>query len=238
MIKKNNKSQEFIHFTKLSEEWWNPEGKFKILHTLTPIRINYIKSFLDKKNISFKNLKILDLGCGGGLVCEPLARLGASVTGIDFVSQNINVAKKHARESKLKIRYSQMDIKKISLKEKYDLILMFEILEHLDDWKNLIKKMKSLLKPKGILIVSTINRTLLAQILAIFVAENILNWVPKNTHNFKKLIKPEELIYHLKKNKFKVIDLTGLVFKPISAEWRLDKKNTKINYFCTGVRSN
>ena len=181
---------------------------------------------------------ILDLGCGGGLVCEPLARLGASVTGIDFVSQNINVAKKHARESKLKIRYSQMDIKKISLKEKYDLILMFEILEHLDDWKNLIKKMKSLLKPKGILIVSTINRTLLAQILAIFVAENILNWVPKNTHNFKKLIKPEELIYHLKKNKFKVIDLTGLVFKPISAEWRLDKKNTKINYFCTGVRSN
>ena len=189
-------------------------------------------------NKPLKNLDILDLGCGGGLVCEPLARLGANITGFDFVKQNIYIAKKHAKDSNLNIKYSHQNLNSFKLSSKYDAILILEVLEHLDNWKKLILNIKKFLKPEGKIIISTINRNLVSKIFAIFVAENILKWVPRKTHAFEKLIKPIELTTFLEKNQINVIDVTGLVFKPISFEWHLDKYNQKINYLCTAIKSN
>jgi len=246
MIKKTHKSSEFIHFSRLAKEWWDPYGKHKILHTLTPIRIKYIKDIIinnklkinKSSNKPLKNLDILDLGCGGGLICEPLSRLGANLTGLDFVKENINVAKKHAKKSNLNIKYLHQNLDSFKLSRKYDVILILEVLEHLDNWKKLIIYVKKLLKPKGKIIISTINKTFLAKIFAIFIAENILKWIPKKTHNFEKFIKHNELIDFLNSEKINVIDLTGLAFKPITSEWHLSKNNLNINYFCSAAKSN
>jgi len=244
MIKKTLKASEFNHFETLADEWWRPDGKFKILHSLTPIRIKYIKNKLfEKKQLikfskkSLSNFNILDLGCGGGLVCEPLARLGANITGIDFVKQNIIAAKKHAEKSNTKIEYLHQNINNLKLKKKYDAVLILEVLEHIEDWKKIIINVKKLLKPKGKIIISTINRNFFSKLFAIFIAENILNWVPRKTHTYSKLIKPEELRPFLNKNKINVTDVTGLIFNPLSGQWMLDKNNCLINYFCTAIKS-
>ncbi len=231
MNKKKSKKQEYNNFSLIAEEWWKQDGKFKILHKILPIRIDYILSKIDYNKI--KSLEILDLGCGGGLTCEPLARLGASVTGVDFVEENIKVAKKHAIQSNLNINYFHNDIESIVIKKKYDLILILEVLEHLDNWKLLIKNIKKNLKPKGKVVFSTINKTQLAKITSIFIAENILNWVPKNTHDYNKLIKPEDLTKVLKKNNFKIKNIEGMNFNPLTQEWNLSKNFYPINYFCT-----
>ena len=245
MIKNTSKTSEFNHFETLADEWWDPNGKFKILHLLTPIRMKYIKNNLfEKKQLiksskkSLSNFNILDLGCGGGLVCEPLACLGANITGIDFVKQNIIAAKKHAKKSNTNIEYLHQNINNLKLKKKYDAVLILEVLEHIEDWKKIIINVKKLLKPGGKIIISTINRNFVSKFFAIFIAENILNWVPKNTHTFSKLIKPEELKSFLNKNKINVTNLTGLVFNPLSGQWMLDKNNCLINYFCTAIKSN
>ena len=240
MIKNNFKTAEFDHFETLADEWWDPDGKFKILHTLTPIRISYIKKKLFDKKYSKKslsNFNILDLGCGGGLVCEPLARLGANITGIDFVKQNIITAKKHAKKLNINIEYFHQNLNNLKLKKEYDAILILEVLEHIEDWKKIIINVKNLLKPKGKIIISTINRNFFSKLFAIFFAENILKWVPKETHTYSKLIKPEELTSFLNNNKINVTDITGLIFKPLSGQWVLDKNNCLINYFCTAIKS-
>ena len=244
MIKNTLKTSEFNHFETLADEWWDPDGKFKILHSLTPIRIEYIKNKLFEKKQLIKpskkylsNFKILDLGCGGGLVCEPLARLGANITGIDFVKQNIIAAKKHAKKSNTNIEYLHQDINNLKLKKKYDAVLILEVLEHIEEWKKIIINVKKLLKPRGKIIISTINRNFFSKLFAIFIAENILNWVPKKTHTYNKLIRPEELRPFLNKNKINVTDITGLIFNPISGQWMLDKNNCLINYFCTAIKS-
>jgi 2-polyprenyl-6-hydroxyphenyl methylase/3-demethylubiquinone-9 3-methyltransferase len=231
MIKKNSKNHEYDNFTELSHEWWKPEGKFKILHQILPIRIEYILNNINRDNI--KNLNILDLGCGGGLTCEPLARLGAKVTGIDFIKNNIDVAKKHAMTSNLNITYIKNDLNKIELKDKYDVVLLLEVIEHLDDWQLLIKKIKKILKPKAKLIISTINKTKYSKIFAIDIAENILGWVPKNTHNYQKLVDPKKLKIILIKNQLLFLNITGMNFNPILREWKLNKDFYPINYFCT-----
>ena len=244
MIKNTLKTSEFNHFETLADEWWDPDGKFKILHSLTPIRIKYIKNKLfEKKQLikfskkSLSNFNILDLGCGGGLVCEPLARLGANITGIDFVKQNIIAAKKHAKKLNTNIEYLHQNINNLKLKKKYDAVLILEVLEHIEDWKKIIINVKKLLKPGGKIIISTINRNFFSKLFAIFIAENILNWVPKKTHTYSKLIKPEELRSFLNKNKINVTDVTGLIFNPLSGQWMLDKNNCLINYFCTAIKS-
>ena len=245
MIKNTLKTSEFNHFETLADEWWDPDGKFKILHSLTPIRIKYIKNKLfEKKQLikfskkSLSNFNILDLGCGGGLVCEPLARLGANITGIDFVKQNIIAAKKHAKKTNTNIEYLHQNINNLKLKKKYDAILILEVLEHIEDWKKIIINVKKLLKPKGKIIISTINRNIFSKLFAIFIAENILKWVPKKTHTYGKLIKPKELRSFLNKNKINVTDVSGLIFNPLSGQWMLDKNNCLINYFCTAIKSN
>ena len=230
MMNIKSKNEEFALFNQLSDEWWNENGKFKILHQIKSHRMSYILDQLDNRNIT--NLKILDVGCGGGIICEPLARLGAKVTGIDFAPNNIIAAKIHSRKNKLKINYINKDIEKSELDEKFDIILMFEVLEHLDNWKKTIKNIKKNLNKNGLIIISTINRNLLSKLFAINIAENILHWIPKGTHDYNKLIKPEELKKILLKEKFNFNNIKGLVFDPLNSEWKLSK-NYMINYFCT-----
>ena len=230
MMNIKSKNEEFALFNQLSDEWWNENGKFKILHQIKRHRMTYILDQINNRNI--KNLKILDIGCGGGIICEPLARLGAKVTGIDFVPNNIKAAKIHSKKNKLKINYIYKDIEKSKLDAKFDIILMFEVLEHLDNWKKTIKNIKKNLNKDGLVIISTINRNLISKLFAINIAENILHWIPKGTHDYNKLIKPEELKKILLKEKFNFNNIKGLVFNPLNREWKLSK-NYMINYFCT-----
>ena len=169
------------------------------------------------------------------MTCEPLARLKAKVTGIDFVKENIEVAKNHARLSNLKINYITQDLDKLNIKNKYDVILILEVIEHLDDWGKLILNIKKNLKPKGKIIISTINKNYLSKIFAIYVAENILKWIPKNTHDYQKLVNPKDLKEFLMKNNFLIKDVTGMNFNPLANKWKLNKKIFSINYFCTAV---
>ena len=231
MMDIKSKKDEFTLFNQLSNEWWNENGKFKILHQIKIHRMKYILDQINNRNI--KDLKILDVGCGGGLICEPLARLGARVTGIDFAPNNIKAANIHSKKNNLEINYIYKDIEKSKFGQKFDIILMFEVLEHLDNWKKTIKKIKKNLNTNGMIIFSTINRNLLSKIFAINVAENILNWIPKGTHDYNKLIKPEELKLTLLNENLHFNNLQGLVFDPLKGEWRFSE-NYMINYFCTG----
>lgn len=225
------KSAEYNLFNKLSDEWWDENGKFKILHTIRPIRIKYILDQLNKS--SLKNLDILDLGCGGGLVSESLARLEGNVTGVDFVKNNIDVARFHSIQNKLKIKYIHADIENLKVDKKFDLIILFEILEHLEDWTKFLKFISKNLKKNGLIIISTINRNLISNLAAIFFAENLLGWVPKGTHSYEKFIKPYEIEkIMINTNNYELKDLKGLIFNPINFSWKL-QKNTSINYFCT-----
>ncbi len=235
MMNIKSKNEEFALFNQLSDEWWNENGKFKILHQIKSHRMSYILDQINNRNI--RNLKILDVGCGGGIICEPLARLGAKVTGIDFAPNNIIAARLHSKKNKLKINYINKDIEKSKLDEKFDIILMFEVLEHLDNWKKTIKNIKKNLNKNGLIIISTINRNLLSKIFAINIAENILHWIPKGTHDYNKLIKPEELKKILLKEEFNLNNIKGLVFDPLNREWKLSK-NYMINYFCTASLTN
>ncbi|MBT5214387.1 MAG: bifunctional 2-polyprenyl-6-hydroxyphenol methylase/3-demethylubiquinol 3-O-methyltransferase UbiG [Pelagibacteraceae bacterium] len=225
-----SKKSEFNHFSKLATEWWNKNGIFKTLHDIQPIRIKYIQDTLNKKKLN--KLKILDLGCGGGLVSEGIAKLGADVTGIDFIEENIRVAKKHAKQSKLEINYIVKDFEKERLTSKYDVIIIFEVLEHLENWKSFLEKIQKNLKPKGVLIASTINRNLISKFLTIDLAENLLKWIPLNTHNYYKFIKPEELKDNLTANNFKKIEFSGLSYNIFKQKWKMNN-NKKVNYFCS-----
>ena len=227
---KVKKSSEFKHFNSLAEEWWNESGKYNVLHEITPIRVKYILNSLKAKKI--EKLNVLDLGCGGGLVCEPLARLGCNVTGIDFVEKNIQAAKLHSKQNNLKIEYLVQDLANINIKKKYDLVIIFEVLEHISNWDQTITSIKKILNKNGILIISTINRNIISNFFAIKLAENFLKWIPKKTHNYNKLIKPEELKKCLIRKNYSILDFSGLVYNPISREWKLSKYNKLINYFC------
>ena len=222
-------------FKSLSEEWWNENGKFRILHKIRPIRVKYILDQMNKKKL--KNLDILDVGCGGGLVSESLSRLGANVTGIDFVKNNIRVAKQHSNKKKLKINYKYANIETLKIKKKYDLIIMYEILEHLDNWEYFLLNISKNLKSKGILVISTINRNILSKFATIYLAENVLRWIPRGTHTYEKYIKPQEITNCLESKNFILKSLKGLVYNPIDMDWKLSN-NTNINYFCTYYKPN
>ncbi len=226
----NRINSEHELFSKLSQEWWDENGKFKVLHQIRPLRIEYILKQIDSKKIN--GLDVLDLGCGGGLISESLSKLNANVTGVDFVKNNIEVAKQHAFKKKLKINYIQDDIEKLKLAKKFDLIIMFEVLEHLNNWDSFLLKIKKNLKRNGIIIISTINRNILSKYLAIYFAENILRWVPKGTHIYEKFIKPSEIYHNMINNNFRLKNLSGLSFNLLQGNWKLTN-NPNINYFCT-----
>ena len=229
-MKNEKKNTEFDHFSALANDWWSKNGKFKILHDIQPIRIKYILEALNKKNLN--KTTVLDIGCGGGLISEGLSKIGATVTGIDFIKENINVAKIHAKKNNLKINYFVKDFEKEKITSKYDVIIVLEVLEHLNTWEEFVKKIKLSLKKNGTLIISTINRNLISKFLTLDVGENLLKLIPLNTHTFYKFIKPKELEQVLSSSHFKNIKFKGLTYDALKLRWKLSD-NTKINYFCS-----
>ena len=241
---KNNtiNKKEIEKFSKIAEEWWNPEGKFKPLHKFNPIRISYLKENIIKtfklgdKKTPLKNIKILDIGCGGGLLSEPMCRLGASVTGIDASDKNINVAKLHSKKNNLKINYFCSSPEKFKVKDKFDVILNMEIVEHVDDINFFLKSCTSLLKKNGIMFVATLNKTLKSYIFAIVGAEYILRWLPIGTHEWEKFVKPDELTSILKKNNLKLDRIDGMNFNILTNKWSVGNDKS-VNYIAKFIKS-
>ncbi len=222
----NQKNDNKNIFDKLSGEWWNETGNFEALHLFNPLRIKFI---LDSLGKPIKNLKILDVGCGGGILCEPLARLGAEVTGIDENEKAILVAKNHAKNMDLKINYIKGNITDIKFQKKFDIITCMEVLEHVESTELLIKKVKESLKNGGFFLGSTINQTITSYLTAIFFAEDILKIVPKHTHEWKKFVRPNRLKKELLSNGFSNIMFKGVFYNFLKKEWN-NVKTDKINY--------
>ena len=241
---KNNtiNKKEIEKFSKIAEEWWNPEGKFKPLHKFNPIRISYIKeniikSFkINQKKTPLKNIQILDIGCGGGLLSEPMCRLGAEVTAIDASEKNINVAKLHSKKNNLKIKYICTSPEKLKIKKKFDVILNMEIVEHVEDINFFLKSCSNLIKKDGIMFVATLNKTLKSYIFAIVGAEYILRWLPIGTHEWDKFVKPDELISILKKNNLNLDKIDGMKFNPLIDKWNISKDKS-INYIAKFIKN-
>jgi 2-polyprenyl-6-hydroxyphenyl methylase / 3-demethylubiquinone-9 3-methyltransferase len=235
--------EEIQKFSKLAEEWWDVNGKFKPLHMFNPIRIEYITDKIKQhfkiegQKVNFlKGLNILDVGCGGGLVSEPMARLGADVTGIDASEKNIKIAKTHAKKSKLKVNYFNNSPEQLNDKEKFDIILNLEIVEHVDDVGFYIKTCHSLLKSNGIMFTATLNRSLMSYLKAIVGAEYILRWLPIGTHDWNKFLKPEELEKILQNENFSTLDIKGLEFNPIFNKWK-KSENLSVNYIISSLKN-
>ena len=234
---------EIDKFSKLADEWWDINGKFKPLHMFNPIRIEYIleitsKYFKIDKNKKFplKSLKILDIGCGGGLVSEPMTRLGANVTGVDASSKNINIAKVHAKKNNLDITYLNGVPEGLDVKNKFDIILNREVIEHVENLDLYLESCFKLLKPKGIMFTATLNRTLTSYFKAIVGAEYVLKWLPIGTHDWNKFIKPEELEKKITDLNFSIINLTGLSFNPFFQEWKRTK-DLSVNYILVSQKN-
>ena len=228
--------KEIEKFSKIAEEWWNPDGKFKPLHKFNPIRISYIKeNIISSLNIKsyqnkpLKNVKVLDIGCGGGLLSEPMSRLGADVVGIDASDRNIKVAKLHAKKNHLNIKYLCTSPENLNTKTKFDVILNMEIIEHVENIDFFLKSCSKLLKKDGIMFVATINKTLKSYLFAIVGAEYILKWLPIGTHDWEKFVKPDELVNILKKYNLKLDNLDGMKFNIVKNEWSLSTDKS-INY--------
>ena len=228
--------EEIQKFSKLANEWWDPNGKFKPLHMFNPIRIEYILeqarthfNLNDKKKLLLENLKILDIGCGGGLISEPMSRLGGQVTGIDAVEKNIKVAKLHSKKNNLDINYLHKSPEQLITTEKFDIILNLEVVEHVDNLDLYLQSCYGLLKKNGLMFTATINRTLISYIKAIIGAEYILRWLPIGTHDWEKFITPNELIKILEKNNLKLDSLNGMKFNMIKDEWKISEDQS-INY--------
>jgi 2-polyprenyl-6-hydroxyphenyl methylase / 3-demethylubiquinone-9 3-methyltransferase len=234
--------KEIEKFSKIAEEWWNPSGKFKPLHNFNPIRIKYIKENIVRdfniksSNKPLKNIKLLDIGCGGGLLSEPMCRLGASVVGIDASKQNIEVAKLHAKKNKLKIDYKVASPEILKTKIKFDIILNMEIIEHVEDIDFFISESSKLLKKDGIMFVATINKTLMSYAFAIVGAEYILKWLPIGTHDWDKFVKPIDLIKISKKNNLELKKLDGMKFNILNNNWKISSDNS-VNYIAKFIKN-
>ena len=227
--------KEIEKFSKIAEEWWNPTGKFKPLHKFNPIRISYIKNNiintfkLKNKKKPLNKIKILDIGCGGGLLSEPMRRLGAEVVGIDASQKNINVAKIHAKKNNLDIKYYCNSPENFEIKTKFDVILNMEIIEHVEDVDYFLKSSSNLLKKNGIMFIATLNKTLKSYLFAIVGAEYVLRWLPIGTHSWEKFIRPDYLIDISKKYNLKLDSLDGMKFNLIKDEWHLSSDKS-VNY--------
>ena len=235
--------EEIQKFSSLAEEWWDVNGKFKPLHMFNPIRIEYILDNIKQhlkitknKNSFLDGLNILDIGCGGGLISEPMARLGARVTGIDASKKNINVAKLHAKKSGLQINYINASPEVLNNMEKFDIILNLEIVEHVENVNLYIKSCSKLLKKKGIMFTATLNRSFTSYVKAIIGAEYILRWLPIGTHDWNKFIKPEELEKFLNQEKFSTLDVKGLKFNPFFNKWK-KSDDLSVNYIICSVKN-
>ena len=227
--------KEIEKFSRIADEWWDPLGKFKPLHKFNPIRIKYIKDNLiehfnlKKNNQPFKNLQLLDIGCGGGLLSEPMSRLGANVVGIDASKNNINVAKHHLKKSKLSIKYYNSSPENFKSLKKFDVILNMEIVEHVENIDSFIQQSSSFLKKNGIMFIATLNQTLKSYLFAIVGAEYILRWLPIGTHEWEKFVKPNNLISICQKNSLKLRKIDGMSFNPLFDQWKITSDKS-VNY--------
>ena len=234
--------KEIEKFSKIAAEWWDPKGKFKPLHKFNPIRIKYIKENiintfkLVNKAKPLKKINILDIGCGGGLLSEPMHRLGANVTGIDASVKNIKIAKLHAKKNKLNINYLCSSPEKLKINKRFDVILNMEIVEHVEDVQFFLRSCSKLLKKNGLMFVATINKTLKSYIFAIVGAEYVLRWLPIGTHEWEKFIKPEDLKNILKNNNLVLNKLDGMHFNIIKDEWNISK-DTSVNYIAKFIKN-
>ena len=235
-MKKNTiNKKEIDKFSKLADEWWDPDGKFKPLHNFNPVRLRYIKDIITKKfgtkseKLPLKDIKILDIGCGGGLLSEPLSRLGATVTGIDASDRNIKIAKMHLEKSKLDIDYYCSSPDKFVVKEKFDVVLNMEIVEHVDNVDFFLFKSSELLKKNGLMFIATLNKTLKSYLFAIIGDEYILRWLPIGTHDWNKFLKPGDLINICKNNSLNLNNLIGVKFDILKNEW-IVSEDSSVNY--------
>ena len=232
--------KEIDKFSKMANEWWDPEGKFKPLHKFNPTRIKYIKENIIN-NFKLKNkfrplsgINILDIGCGGGLLSEPMSRMGASVTGIDASEKKI--AKLHSKKNKLKINYLCSSPEKLKITKKFDVILNMEIVEHVEDIDFFLKSCSKLLKKNGLMFVATINKTLKSYIFAIVGAEYVLRWLPIGTHEWEKFVNPEDLKKILMKYDLSLNKLEGMNFNIIKDEWSISR-DLSVNYIAKFIKN-
>ena len=235
--------EEIQKFSDLAEEWWDVNGKFKPLHMFNPIRIEYIVENIKKHFKITKNkpnflygLNILDIGCGGGLISEPMARLGANVTGVDASKKNINVAKIHSKQNGLKINYIAASPENLNNNKKFDIILNLEIVEHVDNVNLYIKSCSKLLKKNGLMFTATLNRSFMSYVKAIIGAEYVLRWLPIGTHDWNKFIKPEELENFLLQEKFSTLNIKGLKFNPFLKKWKRSN-DLSVNYIIVSFKN-
>ena len=235
--------KEIEKFSKLAKEWWNPQGKFKPLHLFNPARIKFIKQKLishfkldSNSQRPLEKLKILDIGSGGGLLCEPLNRLGANITGIDASNNNVEVAKLHAKEMNLNIKYIYSSPENINLKNDFDVILNMEVIEHVSDVNIFIENCSKLIKKNGIMFVATINKNLKSYVFAILGAEYILRWLPIGTHDWDKFLTPKELENIAKNKKFTLDSTVGMKFNFLSKKWD-ESSDASVNYISTFLKN-
>jgi 2-polyprenyl-6-hydroxyphenyl methylase/3-demethylubiquinone-9 3-methyltransferase len=235
---------EVAKFEAMAADWWNPDGKFKPLHMLNPCRLDYITSQIAAeydRDLSaerpFEGLRLLDIGCGGGLLCEPMARLGATVVGADAAAGNIPVARIHAEKSGLDIDYRHTTAEDLAAAgELFDVVLNMEVVEHVADPLSYLTACHDLLKPGGLHICSTINRNPKSFAMAIVGAEVVMRWLPRGTHDWKKFITPDELYELMRKAGLDPVDRKGFVFNPISWQWRLSDRDLSVNYVTAALR--
>ena len=234
---------EIEKFSRLASDWWNPNGKFKPLHHFNPVRIKFIKDKLiyyfgldPKAQEPLKKINILDIGCGGGLLCEPLKRLGATVTGIDASKNNIEVAKLHAREMNLNINYMQCSPENLKFNNKFNVILNMEVVEHVLNVDLFIKNCSTLIEKNGVMFVATINKNLKSYLYAILGAEYIMRWLPIGTHDWEKFLTPQELKIIATKNNFKMDEVVGMKFNLFSKKW-YRSTDSSVNYISTFLKN-
>lgn len=237
---------EIQHFAKDSSRWWDEEGPFAPLHRMNPVRLGYIRDQIcqhfdidENADKPLAKINILDIGCGGGLVCEPLARLGATVSGVDADKNAIGVANNHAIQNNLNITYHENSAESLreTYAETFDVVLALEIVEHVRDIEAFIETVTSLCKPRGLVIFSTLNRTPKSFALGIVAAEHILHWVPRGTHKWKKFVRPSEMVKILRYANAEANDIKGLVFSPINGEFKISNDDIDVNYFITATKT-
>ncbi|WP_436639495.1 bifunctional 2-polyprenyl-6-hydroxyphenol methylase/3-demethylubiquinol 3-O-methyltransferase UbiG [Microbaculum sp. FT89] len=236
---------EVAHFSALAAEWWNPTGKFGVLHKFNPVRLDYIRDHVtahfgrdSRSDRSLEGLRVLDIGCGGGLLCEPMARLGADVVGVDPAEKNIGTARVHAQGSGLAIDYRATTAEALAeAGEGFDVVLNMEVVEHVADIDLFLGACADMVKPGGLMFVATINRTLKAFALAIVGAEYVLGWVPRGTHQWDKFVTPGELEEALSHHGMSVLDRAGAVYSPLTDEWRRSARDLDVNFMLVAEKA-
>ena len=235
--------EDVARFSAIADEWWDPDGKFKPLHRFNPIRLQYIRDRLcaqfgrDTQSLRpFDGLRFLDVGCGGGLISEPLSRMGADVTGIDASDRNVGTARVHAEKSGLDIDYRVTTVEELAaMGDTFDAVISMEVVEHVADVDLFLDGCATLMDANGAIVLATLNRTPKSFAFGIVGAEYIMRWLPRGTHDWKKFVRPSELARGLRRNRVSVDDISGLTFNPLSGEWKISN-DVSVNYVLFGTR--